>query len=120
MENKIIVEEQSVKQLIAKMKSIIVKKSNDQRYLKDQRKTVHNRHERNIEPFNAVYIHQRNRNYIRSMFYLYDLIRGKNSLEMRASDYPNYRRIIDELNAEKYLTLSIEDGKVSISYTEPI
>lgn len=62
------------------LKSDIKKLSEEQRFLRNQRKTVNIKGERTMEPWVAAMKHRANREKLRIMFAAYGLMRGK-SLE---------------------------------------
>ena len=62
---------------VKKIKDDIKKLSEEQRFLKNQRKTVKLIGERIIEPWEATYTHQSNREKLRLMYAAYGLMRGK-------------------------------------------
>ena len=62
---------------IKKMKEDIKKLSEEQRFLRNQRKTVRLVGERKMEPREATWKHQANRENLRIMFAAYGLMRGK-------------------------------------------
>lgn len=59
------------------LKEKIKQMSKEQSFLKDQRKSVHNKCERVIEPWQAVYKHDSNRYDLRLMFAAYGIMKGR-------------------------------------------
>jgi hypothetical protein len=98
---------ETIKYDIAKMKADIKVKSEEQRFLKNQRKTVHIVGERKMEASDATYRHQTNREDLRILYAAYGLARGKSfsQIESRCSEdqHPlkNHQRSIDRI-LEKY------------------
>jgi hypothetical protein len=62
---------------VSVIKNDIKKLSEEQKFLRDQRKTVHIKGERKMEPWVATMTHQANREKLRIMFAAYGLMRGK-------------------------------------------
>lgn len=62
---------------VKQIKEDIKLMANIQKELKNQRKTVHLKGERTMEPWEATMTHQNNRNKLRVMYAAYGLIRGK-------------------------------------------
>lgn len=94
---------------IAKMKADIKAKVEEQKFLKNQRKTVHLVGERKIDPSDAAYKHRQNREDLRMMYAAYGIARGKTlkQIELRydlhkehplTNPYPQKRinRILEE------------------------
>lgn len=59
------------------LKSDIKKLSEEQKFLRNQRKTVHIKGERTMEPWVAAMKHRANREKLRIMFAAYGLMKGK-------------------------------------------
>jgi hypothetical protein len=99
---------ETIKYDIAKMKADIKVKSEEQRFYRNQRKTVHIVGERKIEAKDATYRHQTNREDLRILYAAYGMARGKtfSQIESRYSEdqHPlnKYQRSIDRI-LEKYL-----------------
>jgi hypothetical protein len=64
-------------QQIIKLKNDIKELSSKQKIYKDQRKTVHNKLDRTVEPSDALCMHGRNREMLRHMFILYGQVRHR-------------------------------------------
>ena len=62
---------------VKKMKADIKAKAEEQKFLKNQRKTVHIEGERKMSASDATYKHQTNREDLRLMYAAYGLARGK-------------------------------------------
>ena len=95
---------------IAKMKADIKTKVEEQRFLKNQRKTVKLVGERKVEPSVATYRHQTNREDLRIMYAAYGVARG-HSFSRIENHYPEenhplqkYQKSIDRIS-EKYMML---------------
>jgi hypothetical protein len=95
---------------IAKMKADIKTKVEEQRFLKNQRKTVKLVGERKVEPSVATYRHQTNREDLRIMYAAYGIARG-HSFSRIENHYPEdghplqkYQKSIDRIS-EKYMML---------------
>lgn len=79
----------------------------NQRFLKNQRKTVHLVGERSIEPWNATFLHHENRHQLRLLYATYHVLRGKDLETFETKVKENnckitmYQRVIDKL-IEKY------------------
>jgi len=94
----------------AKMKEDIKTKVEEQKFLKNQRKTIKIIGERVIPAKDATYKHQTNREDLRIMYAAYGIARGK-SFSQIENHYPEenhplqkYQKSIDRL-LEKYKTL---------------
>jgi len=94
----------------AKMKEDIKTKVEEQKFLKNQRKTIKIVGERVIPAKDATYKHQTNREDLRIMYAAYGIARGK-SFSQIENHYPEenhplqkYQKSIDRL-LEKYKTL---------------
>jgi hypothetical protein len=94
----------------AKMKENIKTKAEEQIFLKNQRKTVKLVGERKIEPSDATYKHQTNREDLRIMYAAYGIARGK-SFSQTENHYSEenhplqkYQKTIDRI-LEKYKVL---------------
>lgn len=59
------------------LKKEIKQLSENQRFLKDQRKSVHIKGERKLEPWIAAYTHKENRSKLRIMYGAYTILRLK-------------------------------------------
>lgn len=102
---------------IKKMKEDIKAKAEEQKFLKNQRKTVKLVGERKIEPSVATYKHQANREDLRVMYAVYGIARGK-SFSQIENHYPEenhplqkFQKTIDRiLEGYRYL----EEVKVPI------
>ena len=88
---------------IAKMKADIKTKVEEQKFLKNQRKTVKLVGERKVEPSVATYRHQTNREDLRVMYAAYGVARG-HSFSRIENHYPEenhplqkYQKIIDRI-----------------------
>ena len=95
---------------IAKMKADIKTKVEEQKFLKNQRKTVKLVGERKVEPSVATYRHQTNREDLRIMYAAYGVARG-HSFSRIENHYPEenhplqkYQKSIDRIS-EKYMML---------------
>lgn len=94
----------------AKMKSDIKKMNEEQRFLKNQRKTKKLVGDRKMPEWEAAYKHKANREDLRIMYAAYGLARGKsfNQVENHYSEeaHPlnNYQKTIDRI-LEKYIEL---------------
>ena len=95
---------------IAKMKADIKTKVEEQKFLKNQRKTVKLVGERKVEPSVATYRHQTNREDLRIMYAAYGVARG-HSFSQIENHYPEenhplqkYQKSIDRIS-EKYMML---------------
>ena len=94
----------------AKMKEDIKTKAEEQKFLKDQRKTVHIKGERVIPAKDATYKHMANREDLRIMYAAYGIARGKSFSQIEnhfsETDHPlqKYQKSIDRL-LEKYKML---------------
>jgi hypothetical protein len=95
---------------IAKMKADIKTKVEEQKFLKNQRKTVKLVGERKVEPSVATYRHQTNREDLRVMYAAYGVARG-HSFSRIENHYPEenhplqkYQKSIDRIS-EKYMML---------------
>ena len=62
---------------VSVIKNDIKKLSEEQKFLRNQRKTVHIKGERTMEPWVATMQHRANREKLRIMFAAYGLMRGK-------------------------------------------
>lgn len=62
---------------VRQMKSDIKELVAEQKFLKNQRKTINLQGERKIEPDDATYKHWLNRNKLRAMYRVYGIARGK-------------------------------------------
>jgi len=87
----------------AKMKSDIKKINEEQRFLKNQRKTTKLVGDRKLSPSDAAYKHQTNREDLRIMYAAYGQARGK-SFHQVENHYPeenhplnNYQGTIDRI-----------------------
>ena len=95
---------------IAKMKADIKTKVEEQKFLKNQRKTVKIVGERVIPAKDATYKHQINREDLRIMYAAYGLARGKSFSQTESQhaeeNHPlqKYQKSIDRI-LEKYKTL---------------
>jgi len=102
-----IIMETTVKINVAKFKEDIKKMSENQRSLKNQRKTVKLVGERTMEPWQATYEHQSNRENLRLIYAAYGLMRGKSFSQTEnkfpEEDHPlkEYQSKIDKI-IEKY------------------
>jgi hypothetical protein len=104
-----------VKINVAKLKEDLKKLAENQRFLKNQRKTEKLVGERVMEPWKATYEHQANRENLRLMYAAYGLMRGK-SFSQTENKYPEeghplneFKKQIDEIIL-KYMT---EEEEVS-------
>ena len=94
---------ETIKVNISKIKSDIKKLAENQKFLKNQRKTVNLKGTRVKEPWEAAYEHQRNRQNLRLMYAAYGVIRGKlfSQIENKYSEenHPlnNYKDSIDDI-----------------------
>lgn len=70
--------------------------SQEQRVLKNQRKTIHLQGERTMEPWQAFYRHQANRSELRKLYFAYGIIKGRDLevLKLENKCYIN----MDEVN----------------------
>jgi len=106
-----IIMETIVKINVAKMKADIKVKAEEQKFLKNQRKTVHFVGERKMPAKDAWYKHQTNREDLRMMYAAYGIARGKTfqQIEKRYdlhNEHPlqKYQKTIDRiLEGYKYL-----------------
>jgi len=99
-----------IKTDIAKMKTDIKTKVEEQKFLKNQRKTEKLIGERKIPSYEATYKHRTNRKDLRMMYAAYGLARGK-AFSQTENKYPEeghplhtYQRTIDRI-LEKYKIL---------------
>ena len=85
------------------LKQEIKKLAELQKVLKDQRKTVHSKLERTIDPERAKWEHISNREYLRLLYAAQGLLRGKtfNQIESHfpEENHPlkSYQKLIDEI-----------------------
>lgn len=63
--------------------------SEEQRVLKNQRKTIHLHGERIMDPWQAFFTHQANRSKLRELYFAYGLIKGR-PLEVVQSQFKVY------------------------------
>lgn len=90
------------------IKNEIKKLAENQKTLKNQRKTVHIKGERVMEPWKAAYLHVSNRHQLRLLYAAYHVLRGKDlnlfeTLKQKDGKYPIsfYSKQIEKL-VEKY------------------
>jgi len=89
------------------IKNEINKLAENQKILRNQRKTVHIIGERSIEPWKATYLHQENRHQLRLLYAAYHVLRGRDlsTFETKVKEnnwkITTYQREIDKL-IEKY------------------
>lgn len=96
---------------IEKIKGDIKSLSSDQKFLKDQRKSIHNKLDRKLDPWDATVSHLNNREKLRMLYAAYGLMRGK-SFSVTENKYTeenhplnNYKSYIDKLIKEYELEL---------------
>lgn len=68
----------------SKIKEKIKVLSQEQRVLKNQRKTIHLVGERTMEPWQAYFRHQANRSELTELYITYSLLKGRNIEEIQA------------------------------------
>jgi len=81
------------------LKNEIKKLSEDQLYLKDQRKSDKNVGERKLQPWEAAMQHNVNRHKLRIMFAAYGLMRGK-SFSQTENFYPEENHPLNEYKSQ--------------------
>ena len=101
---------------VEKLKTDIKKLSENQRILKNQRKTVKLQGERTMDPSEATWKHQANREKLRAMFAAYGLMRGMSFSQIESSHHeeghplneiqPRIDKIISEYSKEEVSNLS--------------
>ena len=103
-----------IKTDIAKMKADIKNLVEEQKFLKNQRKTVKLVGKRKMPTWEATYKHQTNREDLRIMYAAYGLARGK-SFSQTENHYPeenhplnNYQRGIDRILKGYEVLLEVE------------
>lgn len=80
--------------MIKQFKEDIKKLAEEQKSLKNQRKTVHLVGERKVNPYDAANQIRRNKYLLTHMYHTYNLIRGK---ESNYNDYPIDNYQVDKL-----------------------
>lgn len=75
---------ETIRKNYSKIKEKIKVLSEEQKVLKNQRKTVHIQGERTMEPWQAWYRHQANRSELRELYVTYSILKGKNVEEILA------------------------------------
>jgi len=82
------------------LKSDIKKLSEEQRFLRNQRKTVNIKGERTMEPWVAAMKHRANREKLRIMFAAYGLMRGKSleQIEPNSSEENSLKNFLPQIN----------------------
>jgi len=82
------------------LKSDIKKLSEEQKFLRNQRKTVHIKGERTMEPWVAVMKHRANREKLRIMFAAYGLMRGKSleQIETKHSEENSLKNFLPQIS----------------------
>jgi len=63
--------------------------SQEQRVLKNQRKTIHLQGKRTMEPWQAFYKHQANRSELRELYFAYGIIKGRD-IEVLKTENKHY------------------------------
>ena len=93
---------------VRKIKEDIKEMSTEQRLLKNQRKTVHIKGDRTMEPWEATYKHEINREKLRLMFAAYGLMKGK-PFSVTENNHPEeghplneFKNEIDKIKEEYY------------------
>lgn len=94
------------------LKSDIKKLSEEQKFLRNQRKTVYIKGERTMEPWVAAMQHRVNREKLRIMFAAYGLMRGKSleQIEPNSSEENSIKNFLPQISKtiETYNKLSNE------------
>ena len=82
------------------LKSDIKKLSEEQRFLRNQRKTVNIKGERTMEPWVAAMKHRANREKLRIMFAAYGLMRGKSleQIEPNSSEENSLKNFLPQIS----------------------
>lgn len=87
-----------VKYNTEKLKNEIKELVETQRFLKDQRKSVHNKIERKVSPSEATWKHSSNREELRLLYAAYGLMRGK-SFSQTENKYPEENHPLNDFKS---------------------
>lgn len=94
------------------LKEDIINLENEQRFLKNQRKTVNLVGERKLPSWKANYKHWRNRRQLRVMYAAYGLARGKCYSEIE-SHYPEQNHPLTEFELKSWINQIMKDYELN-------